>query len=491
MKKNIIPAAIAAASAVLLAASCDKQAQPETGKTFTAVIESGLTKTTITDDFKVNWVEGDEIEINGTKFSAAPDPSDATRATFTKVSGTDPDGEYGYTAVYPASITTDEPSLPATQTYAAGKFNAPMCAISDSESLEFKNICGVLCFALTGTDLVESITVSAAEPLCGSFTIIDAETFGFSANEGYALILDCGSGVQLNSSSATNFYIYLPPQTYAAGMKVTITNTDGEVFEKTTVKSVTIERSNLYTFNWTPDFGTSAPDGPLSGKFSVASGRQVQFSRGNLTYDVSTGAWSFFEHQYDYDSSYNADLISLFTWGYNATQSIDPAGKDNDNVFTGPGTLDQSEDWGSRIGDGSMWRTLTQSEWGYLLNSREVNGGTGEGYSYRRATVNANTAGVYGLILYPDDYTIQSSATQYSSSGWASMEELGCVFLPAAGYRNGSTLTNAGSLGEYWSSTGYHGNNASAINFNNSSFSSDYGADRALGRSVRLVTDVE
>ena len=102
MKKNIIIAAIAAASALLLCASCQKQELVEqnnginaSGKTFTATIEQGLTKTTITSEYKVNWVEGDQIDINGSIFSATPDASDATKASLTKVSGSDPDGTFG------------------------------------------------------------------------------------------------------------------------------------------------------------------------------------------------------------------------------------------------------------------------------------------------------------------------------------------------------------------------------------------------------------
>ena len=118
MRKSIIIAAISAASAILLAASCQKQEAPESrneSKTFTAVIDQELTKTTITSEFKVNWDEGDQIDINGAIYSATPNSSDATKAGFTKVSGSDPTPDY--TAVYPASIIVNTaPTLPATQT---------------------------------------------------------------------------------------------------------------------------------------------------------------------------------------------------------------------------------------------------------------------------------------------------------------------------------------------------------------------------------------
>ena len=71
MKKNIIIAAIAAASALLLSVSCQKENQPESqnginggANTFTATIEQSITKTTITD-YKVNWTATDKINING------------------------------------------------------------------------------------------------------------------------------------------------------------------------------------------------------------------------------------------------------------------------------------------------------------------------------------------------------------------------------------------------------------------------------------------
>ena len=260
MKKNIIFAAFAAASALLLVSSCAKEQVNENintgdGKTFTASIEEGL-KTTITGEYKVNWEQGDLIDISGgTTYSATPDASDATRATFTIVSGPDPTPDY--IAVYPASIFKNgRHELPATQTYAAGKFNAPMCAISETESLEFKNFCGVLCFALKGTDKVKSIAVTAKEQICGPFEFSTDATFGcFSGeNVGYTVTLNCGEGVQLDASTATNFYISLPPATYTAGMKIVITNTEGKTIEKTTTKSAAIARNNIYTFNWTATF---------------------------------------------------------------------------------------------------------------------------------------------------------------------------------------------------------------------------------------------
>lgn len=44
--------------------------------------------------------------------------------------------------------------------------------------------------------------------------------------------------------------------------------------------------------------------GELNGVFSVSATKQVCFSKGNLRY--ASSAWSFFDNQYDYYTSYNA-----------------------------------------------------------------------------------------------------------------------------------------------------------------------------------------
>ena len=93
MKKNIIIAAIAAASALLLSVSCQKESLPELqngiiggANTFTATIEQSLTKTTLTDGVKVNWTSADKISINGKTYTATP-KDDATKASFTAEDG--------------------------------------------------------------------------------------------------------------------------------------------------------------------------------------------------------------------------------------------------------------------------------------------------------------------------------------------------------------------------------------------------------------------
>ena len=69
-------------------------------------------------------------------------------------------------------------------------------------------------------------------------------------------------------------------------------------------------------------------------------------------------------------------------------------------------------------------------------------------------------------------------------------EALSAVFLPAAGYRNGTTANNVGSNGNYWSSTANSETNAYNLNFNsNGNWNTANNNNRYNGFSVRLVCE--
>lgn len=64
------------------------------------------------------------------------------------------------------------------------------------------------------------------------------------------------------------------------------------------------------------------------------------------------------------------------------------------------------------------------------------------------------------------------------------------IFLPAAGYRYGSSLYGAGENGFYWSSTPHSGDfYACRLYFNSGHCSVNYVHDRYFGRSVRPVSE--
>lgn len=157
---------------------------------------------------------------------------------------------------------------------------------------------------------------------------------------------------------------------------------------------------------------------------------------------------------------------------------------------------------GTEIAAGT-YRTLTKDEWVYLFNTRKVTVGGDEKAPYGQGNVN----GVNGMILLPDNWdgSVCSSFTygasnwsnQFSentTTKWSEMEAAGCVFLPAASTRIGSTAQDVGSYGRYWSSTANAGANGSAcqMQFFPNYLSVEYASSsRCYGSSVRLVCPTE
>ena len=243
----------------------------------------------------------------------------------------------------------------------------------------------------------------------------------------------------------------------------------------------------------------SVPDGALSGKFSVSATKQVNFSKGNLRY--ASGAWSFFDNQYDRYTSYSADAWDNFGWSTSATTYGMHTSKDN-STYSG-----NFVDWGSnsdlQTALGTGWFTLTKDEWTYLFNNRSAStvGGTANG-RYAKAKVN----NVPGVILFPDTYTHPDGVTaptgvnatgntgwngnSYTVADWTKMESAGCVFLPTAGYRNGSLVYNAFTYGYYWSATPSGANYAYNVAFDSDNLYLADNSSRYKGYSVRLVQEV-
>ena len=62
---------------------------------------------------------------------------------------------------------------------------------------------------------------------------------------------------------------------------------------------------------------------------------------------------------------------------------------------------------------------------------------------------------------------------------------------PCAGYRNGSSVNNVGSNGNYWSATPNDTDNARNMNFNSTNANTNNWNNRNNGQSVRLVQELK
>lgn len=290
---------------------------------------------------------------------------------------------------------------------------------------------------------------------------------------------------------------------------------------------------------------TPTPAGGI-GVFTVAEGKTVTFSSGNLQYNaaqgshycadgsVQQGTWRFAEHQYDNIGDANSNIsqtydgwIDLFCWGtsgYNntandpsalryqpwddATSSISPDADATYNWYGyGPSEnmtdrnltgTSANYDWGvynaiSNAGNqAGLWRTLSVQEWYYLFNTRE-----NAQFLWSQGTVN----GVVGVIILPDNFqkpsdiswTYQANnwtTNTYTTEQWATLEALGAVFLPASGSRYGAVVDDVQYCGSYWSSSYYDRYHAYHLYFSSDRLDQYYRDYRYYGYSVRLVQDL-
>ena len=479
----------------------DKVAPASEGSRVIAVSFAPQTKTEL-DGLQPKFVDNDSILIsNGKALDTCDVKVDGEVATIsTNLTGP-------LTAVYPYKaakmndnnqIDTVFVSSEQDGTFASANICMASMTGENEESLSFENKTAVFCIKPAAGASPEYVEVKAE-----GFNIANYIPAGSAFTD--------SSTIRVAPVTTDSVYVsILVPD----GLKIGDLKFSDGTNEKaitTGVKADTeIAAGTLYTVTATewksPEADT--PEGALKGVFTVdASGKKVHFSKGNLRYVVIGTKWEFYENQYDFCNTntydgHHADTVSLFTWGYDATKSIVPDGQATDNVSRTSGNLEQTEDWGCKIGDDNTWRTLSTAEWQYLFNTRTASTVSGtENARYAMATVNE----INGIILLPDTYahpegvtaiasinttSAAFSANTYDLTEWAKMESAGAVFLPAAGYRDGSNVDSVGDIGYYWSSTAYSNNIAYLVRFKSGDVYPGNYVLRNYGCSVRLVTDV-
>ena len=271
-KSSILFAALA-----LLAACSEIEIPVPVADILTAQIEQDAspTKTNMDAGYNIYWSEGDQLvgfmkSSLGLKYQIRPLSVGKTPAFFEKVSddndnivvGTELDHNVAY---YPYSASVEAArsesgytlnvTLPSEQTYVPDSFGEgamAMVAVSETNNFTFRNILGGMKLQLKGTQTVTSISLEGrnSEKLSGAATITaypDGTKPAIAMSDGASasLTLNCGSGVQLNESTATVFIIALPPVTFSQGFTVTVTDSDGKTYTVETDKSNEVIRSSL------------------------------------------------------------------------------------------------------------------------------------------------------------------------------------------------------------------------------------------------------
>ena len=363
--------------------------------------------------------------------------------------------------------------FPSTYTYAecsGDKTPCPMIATNTSgvPSWDFKQVCAILRVVVNnvppGTDKI-TVTV-AGKDMYGDFSIASPVTPGTSVVEARD-----GSNSTITITGVTESEVYqdgitvnipLPVGTYDTNITVTC-------YDDATIKMI---QTLPLTYTAARAHGKKMKVN-LAGYTVNSTGLQVGFAPGNLQAKISAtklsstvytaDEWRFASAQYEFlGTSGNTtfavgDWVDLFCFvGASAIYDnfgTNTTGKKSTNAFGDTNSELLKHDWGeSVIGPypANFWRTSTatsqsKGELHYVLYGRAASTVAGtDSTRFAKGSVN----GIVGLILFPDIYVhpdgvatpsninvddVDYSGNNYSLSDWTKMEQMGCIFLPAAG----------------------------------------------------------
>lgn len=516
MKNRYILAALLLGG--LLMGACEKDnGLPKGAIRLTAEGHQSHDKTSVSGT-TVQWTGGETIRINGNDMVVHVSSSGQQAyidASSLNLTGTAVYGYYNCGTISNEQTTSPTVIIPTSyeSSYSDGRqvIQMPMAAYASSagNAIAFKNLTAAVKVRVKNTTghtiyLDKVVVSSTGQKLCGSVTLnLEASDFNLSSqstsnnaeksvtvsfpNEPVTIATG-GEDIKevqvpilpVSSTGDLTIKVYthaLASDIYPGAAKAHIDHT----FTYTATTSPVLARNEIVTAQ--VKIGgdhTTTVDHSL---FTVASGTQVRFSRGNLQATGTTAStpdggwtWTFATKQWDYigNATANTDIngngtvsvngtVDLFKWSTSNTYYGIHNNQDSTTAYSG-----DFRNWGELI-EGN-WYTLSKSEWEYLIGS---NAGRPSA-QYVKATVN----GVHGLILFPDSWTNTSESDYYidnfyinkrgipftdvniTSSDWTNkLEPNGAVFLPAAGvYRtaeNGGSdvLDRVGDHCYYWSST--------------------------------------
>ena len=238
---------------------------------FYATTETADTKVYADEDFHIRWTADDRVSIfrrdTGNREYVFSGATGDNAGEFEEASTGTATGEalpYVY-AVYPyaagTTIGTDGAiayTLPVEQAYGENTFGlgaSPMVAVTEDQFLYFKNAGTFLVIQLYGNGVsVANVTLrgNKEEKLSGPATIqagLDGDPILTLAGEGVSgeVRIHCVEPVALDAdaTNAKAFWFVLPPTTFEEGFTVTVEDSEGNIYEKSSSKKRTLARNHV------------------------------------------------------------------------------------------------------------------------------------------------------------------------------------------------------------------------------------------------------
>ena len=242
-------------------------------------------------------------------------------------------------------------TLPAEQHYAENTFGLganTMVSVSEDNVLQYKNVGGYLRISLYGEGVsVSSITLKGnnGEKLAGKVSVTmplgGMPTVEMSEEASEMITLTCDTPVTLRATAeeSTDFWFVFPPVTFSKGFTITVTLANGGVFEKSTTKSIIIERSKLskmspievelshpknVIYYTSSDGSVITPTSPDVFGAGILSNEYVD-GLGIITFDgdvTSIGKQAFVDRSSLISISIPSSVTSIGEWAFNGCTSL-------------------------------------------------------------------------------------------------------------------------------------------------------------------------
>ena len=522
MKKNIL-SALAICAALL---GCQKNEISETrpsGVELHATIEDDASAKTVMDENNnIRWSQGDQIiafmkSSYGHTYQVKSSFIGETYADFSKVSSSSGDdlsagmewdhivAYYPYAESIKCAKIGDNYALnvvlPSEQTYAVESFgngSMAMVAVSEDNDITFRNVLGGMKLQLRGTQKVKSIMLEGKnnEKLSGAATVTaytdeTKPAITMASGASTSVTLNCGSGIQLNESKATEFIIALPPVLFSKGFTVTVTDDAGNEQTIETDKENAVLRSSLIIM---PEVKLAQP-GDYVDEYGVNHGQGTKIGE-TVWAPVNCGY-----HATDFKYG------KLYQWGRKYGQGYEGKLYDINGKAAGDysdATVPTIEEGGVSVIIGqhknkaNVFFTSTSEfnyDWLYPQDSKLWNSGSESApvkTEYDPCPEGWRVPTYAELDELNKNYSSWTTDDNGRSGRWFSgpnsyTASVPQVFFPAAGSRDGSDgdASTRGYYGGYWSSRPL--SNGIIILYFYSSNVLMYSLNRASGYSVRCV----
>ena len=470
-----------ALATALAATSCQSDEEPTQQPTsrpmvINAVAEGIGTKTRAEMKYKYDivWSENDRIHVKDNSSNSATFTLDngagTTKGTFVQDGeGTKLSGEVQ--AYYPASLVQEDGSLvwPAEQTSATvvPMYSTQTLGGTGTETFPFASLGAMLqiVFTTPQTDVtLKSITLKDDNAtLSGTFTVDENGKANITATDKAGITLDLGEGVAVGMF-AKNFNIAVPAGTYS-NLSITFAATDGTVC---TLKlkegaSITLNHNTVGRLPLTGEFKDPHEYVLMSARYDGINYTDLKWATCNLGASSPSDygdyyAWGETKPYYYYDSPNSLQWKTGKESGYSMQSYCGSSDFTEWNPAPYENGILKPERDAARKNWGGNWRMPTQAEFDALKKDCTwtwITEGGHNGYKVTEKNERGNS-----------------------------------IFLPAAGYRYGSSLSDAGQLGLYWSSSLYTSDSSRAYRlYFHGGDRNLLSGDRSEGRSVRSVTE--